>query len=223
MDLKLRSDWYDVLSEEFDKPYFTELLSFVDEEYKHYNVFPPQEKIFNALNLVPFDEVKVVIVGQDPYHEQGQAEGLSFSVPVGIKCPPSLVNIKKELISENQGKNFSDNGSLISWAKQGVLLLNSILTVREHYALSHKNKGWERFTQKIVEALNNRQKPVCFVAWGNNAKSVFAGVDTSKHLLLCSAHPSPLSAYNGFFGNNHFTLINNFLKKTGQQTINWEF
>lgn len=222
LDLKLRGDWFDLLNDEFTKPYFEALLSFVQNEYDSNTIFPPKEKIFNAMNYVPFDKVKVVIMGQDPYHEQGQAEGLSFSVPVGIKCPPSLENIKKEIKSELGGQ-FSSNGSLVSWAKQGVLLLNSVLTVREHFANSHKNKGWEIFTQKIIELLNNQSRPICFVAWGNNAKNVLSKIDTSKHLLLTSAHPSPLSAYNGFFGNGHFKKINEFLVKTNQLPISWEF
>lgn len=222
LDIKLRSDWYDLLEDEFEKPYFEKLLSFVQEEYNKYNIFPPQEKIFNSMNYLPLNNVKVVIVGQDPYHEQGQAEGLSFSVPVGIKCPPSLQNIKKE-IKDELGGEFSENGSLVCWEKQGVLLLNSILTVREHYALSHKGKGWEIFTQKIIEKLNNQDRPICFVAWGRNAKEVLKDIDQTKHLLLCSAHPSPLSAYNGFFGNGHFKKINEFLVKNKQKPIKWEF
>ncbi|MBQ7307385.1 MAG: uracil-DNA glycosylase [Clostridia bacterium] len=222
LDLKLRGDWFDLLCGEFEKPYFTNLLEFVEKEYKTQTIFPPQEKIFNALNSVKFKDVKVVIMGQDPYHEMGQAEGLSFSVPTGIKCPPSLVNIKKEIKAE-LGGTFSENGSLVNWTKQGVLLLNSVLTVREHYANSHKNKGWEKFTQKVIEILNQSDKPICFVAWGNNAKTILKDIDTTKHLLLVSAHPSPLSAFNGFFGNNHFKMINEFLVKTGQNPINWEF
>lgn len=222
LDLKLRGDWFDLLCPEFDKPYFKKLLDFVDLEYKNHTIFPPKEKIFNALNSVKFDDVKVVIIGQDPYHEIGQAEGLSFSVPIGIKCPPSLMNIKKEIQSE-LGGTFTQNGSLVGWTKQGVLLLNSVLTVREHCANSHKNKGWEIFTQKVIEELNKREKPICFIAWGNNAKALFKNIDTTRHLLLSSAHPSPLSAYNGFFGNNHFKTINEFLKKTNQEPINWEF
>ena len=223
LDIKLRNDWFDLLSGEFEKKYFEDLLNFVQSEYNIYNIYPPQDKIFNALNLVPFKKVKVVIMGQDPYHEAGQAEGLSFSVPQGIKVPPSLENIKKEIKNEFGECEFSENGSLISWAKQGVLLLNSVLTVREHYANSHKNKGWEIFTQKIIELLNNEDRPICFVAWGNNAKNVLKDIDTTKHLLLQSAHPSPLSAYNGFLGNGHFKKINDFLIKNNQEPIKWNF
>ena len=222
LELKLRGDWFDILSEEFEKDYFVNLLNFLQEEYKKYNIFPPQEKIFNALNSVPFDLVKVVIVGQDPYHEMGQAEGLSFSVPDGVKCPPSLVNIRKE-IQDEFGGEFSGNGSLKSWTKQGVLLLNSVLTVREHCANSHQKKGWEIFTQKVIEVLNKSDNHICFVAWGNNAKNVLANIDTSKHLLLYSAHPSPLSAFNGFFGNGHFKKINDYLIKNGKEPIKWQF
>lgn len=217
----LRKDWYDKLSDEFSKKYFEDMLLFLQKEYATKTIYPPKEKVFNSMNALAFDNVKVVIMGQDPYHEEGQAEGLAFSVPEGVICPPSLVNIKKEIKAE-LNIEFSNSGCLHSWVKQGVLLLNSVLTVEQGKANSHKNIGWQEFTKKIIKILSDREKPLVFVAWGNNAKEVLKDVDTTKHLLLKSAHPSPLSATYGFFGNGHFKTINEFLEKHNMEPINWK-
>lgn len=217
----LRKDWFDLLQEEFEKDYFEKMLLFLQSQYNSKVIYPPKEKVFNALNHLPFKEVKVVIMGQDPYHEIGQAEGLAFSVPEGVKCPPSLENIKKEITSE-LGVKFTTSGCLHNWVKQGVLLLNSVLTVEEHKANSHKDIGWQIFTKKIIEILNKSEKPICFVAWGNNAKNVLKDIDRKKHYYLESAHPSPLSCYNGFYGNGHFKKINDFLVANGEKPIDWK-
>ncbi|MGN1208624.1 MAG: uracil-DNA glycosylase [Christensenellales bacterium] len=219
--IKLTQNWFEKLKEEFEKDYFKNLQNFLDEEYKNYTIYPKAENIFNALNLVKFDDVKVVILGQDPYHEPGQAHGLAFSVESGT-LPPSLQNIFKEIKNDLGIEMTPNQGNLTAWAKQGVLLLNTVLTVRRGQANSHKNKGWEILTSKILELLNNRQKPIVFLLWGSQAKSLGEKITNKNHLVLCSVHPSPLSAYAGFFGCKHFSKTNEFLIKNGENPINWK-
>lgn len=199
---------------------FKNLQDFLTEEYNTKKIYPTPENVFNALNLVKYNDVKVVIIGQDPYHQPGQAHGLSFSVQNGIKLPPSLVNIYKE-IEKEMGKKSCTNGDLTAWAKQGVLLLNSVLTVRDSQPNSHKNMGWEKITSRVVGLLSKREKPVVFLLWGANAIAIGKNIDRSKHLVLTCAHPSPLSAYNGFFGCNHFVKANEFLIKNNETPIEW--
>ncbi len=218
--IKLTENWFNILKDEFNKPYFISLQKFLEEEYKNYTIYPKAENIFNSLNLTKFNDVKVVILGQDPYHEPGQAHGLAFSVESGL-LPPSLQNIYKELKAD-LGLEISKNGNLTPWAKQGVLLLNTVLTVRRGVANSHKDKGWENFTGKIVELLNSREKPMVFLLWGNQAKKIGEKVTNKNHLVLSCAHPSPLSAYNGFFGCKHFSKANEFLVKNNMTPINWQ-
>ena len=218
--LKISRNWYDLLIDELKKPYFLSLQQKLNEEYNSRTIYPPMDKIFTALNYVKYDDVKVVIVGQDPYHEEGQAMGMSFSVPEGVAIPPSLFNIFKEIKSD-LGIECIKNGDLTRWAKQGVLLLNATLTVRKGQAGSHKGIGWEQFTSQIIKLLNEREKPVIFVLWGNNAKAVLPLITNKRHFVLTSAHPSPLSAHNGFFGCKHFSKINNILLSMGQQPIDW--
>ena len=213
--------WDAVLEDEFEKDYFKKLLEKVDEEYSKFTVYPPRGKIFSALTHCDINDVKVVLLGQDPYHEPGQAHGMCFSVLPGVECPPSLKNIFKELQSEF-GLEPPNHGCLISWSNQGVLLLNTTLTVREHEANSHSKFGWQRFTDRIIEEVSKQDKPVVFMLWGRNAISKKPLIDESKHLVLTSAHPSPLSAYSGFFGNNHFKKANEFLKNHGRGEINWK-
>lgn len=217
---KLTKNWYEVLKPEFEKPYYKKLEAFLNEEYASHTIYPVADRVFAALNAVKYDDVKVVILGQDPYHEPNQAEGLSFSVPKETKIPPSLVNIYKE-IEADIGKKCANHGQLYKWARQGVLLLNSVLTVRKGQAFSHAGKGWEELTGAVIQALNEREKPLVFIAWGASAKKVCSKVDTSKHLVLTSVHPSPLSAWNGFFGCKHFSKTNEFLQKNGQAPIDW--
>jgi uracil-DNA glycosylase len=212
--------WYELLKDEFDSSNFKNLQKFLEEEYASYKIYPKPEKIFNALNLTKYEDVKVVIIGQDPYHQPGQAHGLCFSVENNIKLPPSLQNIYKEIENEF-GKKSLTNGDLTIWAKQGVLLLNSVLTVRESLPNSHKNKGWENVTNKIVKLLNEREKPVVFMLWGRNAIEIEKYIDTKRHYVLSSAHPSPLSAHNGFFGCGHFKKANLILKQLGEKEIDW--
>lgn len=218
--IKLTENWFNILKDEFNKPYFISLQKFLEEEYKNYTIYPKAENIFNSLNLTKFNDVKVVILGQDPYHEPGQAHGLAFSVESGL-LPPSLQNIYKELKAD-LGLEISKSGNLTPWAKQGVLLLNTVLTVRRGVANSHKDKGWENFTGKIVELLNNREKPMVFLLWGNQAKKIGEKITNKNHLVLSCAHPSPLSAYNGFFGCKHFSKANEFLVKNNMTPINWQ-
>lgn len=218
--IQIRKSWYELLKNEFEKPYFKNLQAFLDEQYAHCTVYPSQDKIFNALNHVPFDNVKVVIIGQDPYHEPGQAMGISFSVPEGVEIPPSLVNIFKE-IHEDLGVECLKSGDLTRWANQGVLLLNTVLTVRRGQAGSHANKGWEILTGEIIKMLGAREKPIVFLLWGSYAQS-FAPFIHSQHLVLKAPHPSPLSAYRGFFGCKHFSKCNEFLIEHGQDPINWQ-
>lgn len=213
--------WDKALEDEFEKDYFKELLNKVDEEYDKYKVYPPKGKIFSALTHCDINDVKVVILGQDPYHEEGQAHGMCFSVLPGVDIPPSLKNIYKEIQAE-YGYEPPNHGCLVSWSNQGVLLLNTTLTVREHMANSHSKYGWQKFTDRIIQEVNKQEKPVVFILWGGNARSKKAYIDTSKHLVLESAHPSPLSAYQGFFGNDHFKKTNEFLKLHGRQEINWK-
>jgi len=220
MDVKIESSWKAVLQDEFDKEYFTLLTDFVRNEYKTRLTFPPASLIFNAFDQCPFDKVKVVIIGQDPYHGDGQAHGLCFSVNDGVAFPPSLLNIFKE-IERDLGKRTPTSGNLIRWAKQGVLLLNATLTVQAHTAGSHQGKGWETFTDAVIRKLANEKEHVVFMLWGSYAQQKGAVINPSKHLVLKSVHPSPLSAYRGFIGNNHFSLANKYLNETGQEEINW--
>lgn len=220
MNVRLEKSWKDLLSEEFDKPYFKSLSEFVHDEYQANTVYPPPKFIFNALDSLPVDNVKVVILGQDPYHGPGQAHGLSFSVPDGIPLPPSLQNIYKE-IKTDLGKTAPSSGNLERWVKEGVLLLNATLTVRAHQAGSHQNKGWEQFTDAIIHQLAEHQENLVFILWGNYAQRKGAFIDTQKHLVLKSAHPSPLSAYNGFFGSKPFSQANDYLVAHGKSPVNW--
>lgn len=218
--IKICKNWYKILKDEFEKPYFKNLLNFLTKEYSTCTVYPSMENIFYALNLVKFEDIKVVIVGQDPYHEPNQAMGMSFSVPSSTKIPPSLANIFKEIESELNIKCLK-NGDLTRWAKQGVLLLNSVLTVKKGIANSHKNIGWETFTSKIISLINEKKEPVIFVLWGANAKALKPLIKNPQHFVLTSSHPSPLSAYNGFFGCGHFSKINSILKQNNKMPIDW--
>ena len=213
--------WDEVLEQEFQKEYFKELIEKVDEEYKKYHVYPPREKIFSALKLCDYKDVKVVLLGQDPYHGYGQAHGLCFSVLPNVKIPPSLKNIYKEM-EDDVGTTAPNHGCLISWARQGVLLLNTVLSVREGQPNSHASYGWQTFTDEIIKKVNELETPVVFILWGANAKAKLPLIDQKRHLALCSAHPSPFSAYNGFFGCKHFSKTNEFLKKHGRKEINWQ-
>ena len=215
------NDWNDILEKEFDKEYYQSLRLFLNSEYKNKTIYPIPEHIYAALKLTPYKDVKVVILGQDPYHEPGQAHGLAFSVNKGIDIPPSLLNIYKEL-KDDLGCFIPNNGYLLSWAKQGVLLLNAVLTVEAHKANSHKDKGWETLTDKIIEEVNKKQDPVVFILWGRNARNKKALITNPKHLIIESAHPSPLSAYNGFFGSKPFSKTNNFLIKNNKEPIDWQ-
>ena len=221
MNVKIEESWRQHIGAEFDKPYFAQLTAFVRQEYMHYTCFPPGNKVFNAFNLCPFDRVKVVIIGQDPYHEPGQAHGLSFSVNAGVPFPPSLVNIFKE-IEMDLGTPMPTSGDLTRWAEQGVLLLNATLTVRAHQAGSHQRKGWEEFTDAAIRALNADREHLVFILWGGYARSKVALIDSSRHLILQSVHPSPLSANRGgWFGNHHFSQCNAYLQQHGEQPIQW--
>ena len=220
MNVQIEESWKTRLQTEFDKPYFKTLTDFVREEYKHGPVYPPGKLIFNAFNLCPFDKVKVVILGQDPYHEPGQAHGLCFSVMDNVPFPPSLQNIFTE-IANDLHKPVPASGNLARWAEQGVLLLNATLTVRAHLAGSHQNKGWETFTDDVIKLLSDRKEHLVFILWGGYAKRKAALIDSSRHLVLTSAHPSPLSAYRGFFGNGHFSKTNEYLAAHGMTPIDW--
>ncbi|MCH4183653.1 MAG: uracil-DNA glycosylase [Prevotella sp.] len=221
MDVKIEESWKKRLGTEFDQQYFVDLTNYVRQEYMHHTCYPPGKLIFNAFNLCPFEEVKVVIIGQDPYHEQGQAMGLSFSVPQGIMIPPSLVNIFKE-IQMDLGTPIPENGDLTRWAKQGVLLLNATLTVRAHLANSHQKLGWDRFTDAAIKALNAEREHLVFMLWGGYARSKAAYIDRNKHLILESVHPSPLSANRGgWFGNHQFSRCNAYLEQNGIIPICW--
>ncbi|MBQ6126517.1 MAG: uracil-DNA glycosylase [Erysipelotrichaceae bacterium] len=215
------NDWDEVLGEEFDKPYYQELRIFLDGEYRSRTIYPLPQYIYTALKLTPYKDVKVVILGQDPYHEPGQAHGLAFSVNKGIEIPPSLVNIYKDL-QDDLGCSIPNHGCLVEWAKQGVLLLNAVLTVQAHRANSHKGRGWERLTDTIIQKVNEKEEPVVFILWGSNARSKKQFITNQKHLVLESVHPSPLSAYNGFFGSRPFSKTNRFLEENGIQPIDWQ-
>lgn len=220
MDVKIETSWKEQLKEEFEKPYFKELTDFVRKEYNERLIFPPGRDIFNAFAHCPFDKVKVVILGQDPYHEPGQAHGLCFSVKEGTPPPPSLVNIYKE-IEADLGKRAPQSGDLTRWADQGILLLNATLTVRAHQAGSHQNKGWETFTDAVIHRLAEQKQHLVYILWGAYAQRKGAFINTSNNLVLKSAHPSPLSAYRGFFGCKHFSQTNDYLIATGQSPIDW--
>ena len=216
----LGNDWDELLESEFQKDYYLQIRQFLKSEYSTRVIYPSMHDIFNALKYTPFSQTKVVILGQDPYHEPRQAHGLAFSVQEGVKVPPSLVNIYKELY-DDIGMEIPSHGDLSSWARQGVLLLNATLTVRQGQANSHQKIGWATFTDNIIKLLNQSQKPIVFLLWGGNARSKKAFITSKHHLVLESVHPSPLSAYNGFFGCRHFSRANEFLKSTGQAPIDW--
>ncbi|MCQ2219062.1 MAG: uracil-DNA glycosylase [Paludibacteraceae bacterium] len=220
MDVKIEETWKDALQEEFNKPYFEILTSFVRKEYQTTTIYPPAKLIFNAFNLCPFDKAKVVIIGQDPYHGPGQAHGLCFSVNDGIAFPPSLINIFKE-IEDDLHKPMPASGNLERWASQGVLLLNAILTVRANQAASHQNKGWEEFTDSVIKELSDKRSGLVFMLWGSYAQKKGMVIDTKKHLVLKAVHPSPLSAYRGFFGCKHFSQANAYLQSHGETPIEW--
>lgn len=221
MNVKIDNSWREHIGAEFEKPYFSVLTDFVRHEYTTTTCYPPGSLIFNAFNLCPFDRVKVVIIGQDPYHEPGQAQGLSFSVPEGMPFPPSLQNIFKE-IQLDLGKPMPPTGDLTRWAEQGVLLLNATLTVRAHQAASHQRHGWEQFTDAAIRALNAERENLVFILWGGYARSKAQLIDRSRHLVLESVHPSPLSANRGgWFGNHHFSQCNAYLCEHGEQEIDW--
>lgn len=223
MSIKLNDSWLRELEEEFAKPYMADLKKFLQEEKQNYRVIYPEGKnIFAAFDHTSFDRVKVVILGQDPYHGAGQAHGLSFSVPYGIKPPPSLQNIYKELEQDIPGFHAPAHGNLTAWAGQGVLLLNAVLTVRANTAGSHQNKGWEQFTDMAIRKLSEEREHLVFMLWGNYAKQKVALIDATKHLVLTAAHPSPFSAYNGFFGSHHFSKANAYLLKHGKDPVDWQ-
>ncbi|NCA66977.1 MAG: uracil-DNA glycosylase [Clostridia bacterium] len=215
------NDWDDVLQEEFCKSYYLSLREFLKKEYATYSIYPDMNSIFNAFKYTPYNKVKVVILGQDPYHNPNQAHGLAFSVKAGIAPPPSLQNIYKEL-NTDLGVAIPSHGNLENWARQGVFLLNTALTVREYQANSHRGKGWEIFTDKVISILSARCEPIVFLLWGSNARNKVNLIDISKHLVLEAPHPSPLSAYNGFFGCKHFSKTNEFLLQTGVTPIDWQ-
>lgn len=219
--VNIGNHWDQLLAPEFEKEYYQKLRQFLIAEYRGKTIYPGMHDIFNALKYTDYDDVKVVILGQDPYHGPGQAHGMSFSVRPGVKQPPSLVNIFREL-QDDLGIDPPDHGYLVKWAEQGVLLLNTCLTVREHQANSHKGKGWEIFTDKVISLLNQREKPMVFILWGGNAKSKQSLITNPDHLILTGAHPSPLSAYNGFYGGRYFSKANEFLESTGQTGIDWD-
>ena len=216
--VNLGNSWVEILKDEFEKEYYLKIRKFLVYEYNHYRIFPNMNDIFNALKMADYSDIKVVIIGQDPYHEEGQAHGLSFSVQKGIQIPPSLMNIYKEL-NTDLGCYIPNNGYLEKWARQGVLLLNNVLTVRKGQANSHKECGWETFTDRVIIELNKREKPIVFMFWGACARKKEALVTNKNHYILKAAHPSPLSAYNGFFGCKHFSKANDFL---GKDAIDWQ-
>lgn len=219
--LAISNDWSNEIGGEFNKPYYKELYNFVEDEYANHTVYPAVDDIFNAFHLTPVKDIKVVILGQDPYHNIDQAHGLCFSVKPGLKAPPSLVNIYKEL-EDDLGYKIPNNGYLLKWAKQGVLMLNTVLTVRAHSPNSHKGKGWERLTDSAIETINKIDRPIVFILWGAQARSKKYMLDNPKHLILEAPHPSPLSAYRGFFGSKPFSKTNKFLKNYGIDPIDWQ-
>ena len=218
--VKITEEWDEILKEEFSSPSYARLREFLKTEYSSHVVYPSMYDIFNSMKITPLNDIKVVLIGQDPYHEEGQAMGLSFSVPKGKELPPSLVNIFKEVKAET-GKGEFSSGDLTGWAKQGVLLLNAVLTVRAHAANSHKNRGWEEFTDGVIKKISAMRENVVFFLWGANASAKKPLIDGNKHLILECAHPSPLSAYNGFFGCGHFNKANEYLVKHGREPIEW--
>jgi uracil-DNA glycosylase len=218
--VKIEPSWHSVLASEFEQNYMNSLRSFLQAEQRQFRTYPPNSQIFNAFDLTPFHDVKVVILGQDPYHGVGQAHGLCFSVPDGVPFPPSLRNIFEE-ISQDLGISVPVSGNLEHWAKQGVFLLNTTLTVRAHVPLSHKNQGWEQFTDAVIRKLSDERKNLVFMLWGSHAQSKETLIDTSKHLILKTVHPSPLSAYRGFLGSKHFSKCNEYLQKNDIKPIIW--
>jgi uracil-DNA glycosylase len=221
MDIDIPDEWLRLVSDELHKPYFSKLEQFVDAERKAYTVFPPEQDVFNALKYTPYEQVNVLLLGQDPYHDDNQAHGLCFSVRPGIKPPPSLMNMFKEL-HDDVGFRIPNNGYLVPWATQGILMLNAVLTVRAHTPNSHKNHGWETFTDVIIKQVNAKESPVVFVLWGGYAQKKLPLIDTTRHTVVQAAHPSPLSARSGFFGSRPFSQINQALKKAGKPEIDWE-
>ncbi|MBD5529740.1 MAG: uracil-DNA glycosylase [Lachnospiraceae bacterium] len=217
----INNDWLTEMEPEFRKPYYAKLFQFVKDEYNSTQIFPPADDIFNAFHLTPLSQVKVVILGQDPYHNVGQAHGLCFSVRPEVDIPPSLVNIYKELY-DDLGCRIPNNGYLVKWAEQGVLMLNTVLTVRAHMANSHRGKGWEEFTDAAIAALNKQDRPIVFILWGRPAQTKERMLNNSNHLILKAPHPSPLSAYNGFFGSKPFSQTNRFLEEHGVAPIDWQ-
>ena len=217
----INGDWLEALKDEFKKDYYKQLFEKVNEEYRTRLIFPPANDIFNAFHLTPLKDVKVVILGQDPYHGNNQAHGLCFSVKPEVEIPPSLVNIYKEL-HDDLGCTIPDHGYLVKWAKQGVLMLNTVLTVRAHQANSHQGRGWEQFTDAIIQAVNAQDRPIVYMLWGRPAQSKIPMLTNPKHLILKAPHPSPLSAYRGFFGCKHFSQANEFLKEHGIEPIDWQ-
>lgn len=217
----VENDWSDVLAEETGKPYFVQLMSQLTEQYKQESIFPDQPDVFNALRFTPYGDTRVVIIGQDPYHGPGQAHGLSFSVRHGVKTPPSLQNMYKEL-QDDLGYSIPNHGCLESWAKKGVLMLNNVLTVRAGEPASHKGLGWETFTDAVIAALNARELPVVFILWGKHAQEKAASIDADRHRVISSAHPSPFAARRGFFGSRPFSRANGYLAELGLPAIDWE-
>lgn len=221
IDPTIELSWKIKMQDQFNQPYFADLKEFLTEEKKNFTIFPPGSLIFNAFNLTPFDQVKVVILGQDPYHDFGQAHGLCFSVMDGVPFPKSLINIFKEL-RDDVGFEIPLSGNLEKWARQGILLLNATLTVRAHQAGSHQNKGWETFTDQVIRNISNEKEGVVFLLWGNYARAKKVLIDSNKHFILETVHPSPLSAYNGFFGCKHFSKTNDILIQQGKTPIDWQ-
>lgn len=220
MEVQIEQSWKNVLKDEFEKEYFNELTMFVKDEYRSKTIYPPGKEIFAAFDHCTFDKLKVMIIGQDPYHGPGQANGLCFSVKKGVRKPPSLQNIYKEIYSDT-GKPIPTDGDLTYWADQGILLLNATLTVRAHSPGSHQKKGWEKFTDRVIEIVSHEKENIVFILWGAFAQKKEELIDASKHYILKSAHPSPFSADRGFFGNKHFSKTNQFLEKVGKKTIEW--
>lgn len=221
MEHVVKNDWKPLLAPEFEKPYYQKLRAFLEEEYRTHVIYPDQNDIFNALHYTSYENTKVVILGQDPYHGPNQAHGLSFSVQPGVKTPPSLQNMYKELQTD-LGCEIPNNGYLVKWAEQGVLLLNAVLTVRQGEANSHKGKGWEHFTDRVIELLNEREKPAIFILWGRHAQAKKKWITNPKHHIIESVHPSPLSARRGFFGSQPFSKVNHLLSSMGEKEIDWQ-
>ena len=221
MNKIFKNDWQELLQKEMQKPYYQELRRLLIDEYRNYEIFPPADEIFTAFNLTSYKDVKVLILGQDPYHNIGQAHGLAFSVRDGVGIPPSLRNIYKEL-NNDLGIKIPDTGYLVNWARQGIMLLNTTLTVRAHSPMSHSKIGWEIFTDKVIELIDQKEEPVVFILWGNHARSKKKLIKNNKHLIIESAHPSPLSASRGFFGTRPFSRVNKYLNENGVEAPTWE-